>query len=73
MLYPCIFQKGRGDVGDIGNALVIFGFDAFDVEAGAEGDTPGSLTINGTLVPPSYSLVLNPDSGEAEESAPHAA
>jgi hypothetical protein len=41
-----------------------------------EDDTPpaaGSLTINGTLVPPSYSLTLYPDNGEVPTVDPQAA
>jgi hypothetical protein len=41
--------------------------DVFEAAAEEE-EIPGSLNINGTLVPPSYSLVLNPDNGEADAS-----
>ena len=45
----------------------------FEPESEAEADATGGLTINGTLVPASYSVVLYPENGEADESAPHAA
>lgn len=44
----------------------------FELEDDKEG-TPGSLTMNGDLVPPSYIVVLYPDSGEADDSAPQLA
>jgi len=60
------------------NALLTFGITeevfvpAEDDDEGDDTPAAGSLTINGTLVPPSYSVALNPDNGEVPTADPQA-